>query len=159
MKRTAIFLGVAATLVAVAGLTTTRPWVPVVHAAGTLFEASLQSGDYGGGQVENTKTPDHGGSPGVVGIVASPDGVTFTPTAVSGKSNAVLSWALDSVSAAPLRSSGTISFCFSADRADHFVGWLWGDNYGWDQFNNGQQTIGASASRIENGPGTADDEV
>ena len=122
-----------------------------------LFEATLKDGDYGVGQAINTFPPDHGGSPEVLGIVDSSDGVTFTSTEASGRSNALINWEVG-VNAA-LRSSGTISVCFMADGATHVSGEMVGENYGFNQFRNGQATFGTTAGRLGNGPGLEDDQV
>lgn len=125
-----------------------------------LFEASLRNGDYGAGTAVNTFAPNHGGSPGVLGIVNASDGVAFTPTEANGRSNALINWQIGSGANNPtFRRTGTVSFWFKADRATHIAGSILGDNYGFNQFHNGQGTFGVGASRKLNDTGTADDQV
>jgi len=125
-----------------------------------LFEASLRNGNYGAGQAINTFPPNHGGSPGVLGIVNTPDGVMFTSTESNGRSNALINWQLGAGASNPtFRRTGTVSFWFKADRATHIGGGILGDNYGFNQFHNGQGTFGVGASRKVNGAGSADDQV
>jgi hypothetical protein len=102
--------------------------------------------------------PDHGGSPNVLGIVDSADGVTFTPTEADGQSNALINWVIGS-SRTTFKQHGTVSFWFKADRSAHVGGEIFGDNYGFDKFRNGQITFSAKAHRIENGSVTGDDQV
>jgi hypothetical protein len=58
-------------------------WIMVVGGSGAvgdmLFDAPLRDGDYGAGSEIDTMDPDHGGSPHVLGIVDSSDGVTRQP--------------------------------------------------------------------------------
>ncbi|MGD2158261.1 MAG: PKD domain-containing protein [Anaerolineales bacterium] len=125
-----------------------------------LFEASLKNGDYGAGSAVNTMPPDHGGSPGVLGIEDSPYGVTYTSTETDDRSNALINWYIaDSADRLQFRNAGTVSFMFKADRETHVSGAIFGDNYGFGEFHNGQSTISASASRVTNGEGTEDDQV
>jgi hypothetical protein len=93
-----------------------------------------------------------------LGIVDSADGVTFTSTEASGSSNAVINWEVGSDSSS-FRSTGTIAFCYRADRTEHVFGWVWGENYGWNQFRNGQGPISANSSRIANAEGPEDDQA
>ena len=66
MKRLVLFLGGMVLALVVA-------WTAE---ATLLFEASLRNGDYGGGAAVDTMDPEHGGSPHVLGIVDSVEGVT-----------------------------------------------------------------------------------
>lgn len=154
MKRL-IVIGIAVLIVAlVAGGATAT----VVD--GLLYEASLRDGDYGVGTAVDTMDPDHGDSPHVLGIVNSSEGVTFTPTEASDQSNALINWYFaDSADRLSFRNSGTVSFWFKADRGAHISGEIFGDNYGFGTFRNGQGTISASASRIAGDPGDEDDQV
>jgi hypothetical protein len=125
-----------------------------------LFEASLRNGNYGAGAAVNTFPPNHGGSPGVLGIVNSSDGATFTSTETTGRSNALINWQIGAGASNPaFRRTGTVSFWFKADRATHVGGSILGDNYGFNQFHNGQGTFGVGASRKLNGAGADDDQV
>lgn len=126
--------------------------------ANLLFQASLRNGSYGGGTATDTMDPDHGGSPNVLGIVDSTDGVTFTSTEADGQSNALINWVIGG-SRITFKQHGTISFWFKADRSAHVGGEIFGDNYGFDKFRNGQITFSGRALRIENGSGTGDDQV
>ena len=114
-----------------------------------LFQATLKNGDYGGGTAVAPNS----------GVVNTPDGVSFVGTEASGRSNALINWQLASADRSPFRAAGTISFCFRADRQTFVTGEIVGENYGFGQFNNGQATFGAAASRVLNGPGNADDQV
>jgi hypothetical protein len=156
MKRLSVFAVVAVlgVLLVVAG----------VSFAGTsdspLFEASLRNGDYGSGAAVDTMPPDHGGSPHVLGIVDSPDGVTYTSTETDDRSNALINWYVaSSADRTAFRAAGTVSFLFRADRATHKNGEILGDNYGFGTFNNGQGTFSARANRINNDAGLEDDQV
>jgi hypothetical protein len=102
--------------------------------------------------------PEHGGSPHVLGIVDSVEGVTFTSTEADGRSNALINWVLGA-NRTLFKAHGTVSFWFRADREDHVSGVIFGDNYGYDKFRNGQGSFEARASRIVNGEGTEDDQV
>lgn len=134
----------------------------LVH-ADLLQEASLRGGDYGAGVAIDTR-PDatvcssEGGSPGVLGIVDSADGASFTGTEADGRSNALINWALGT-DATSFRSAGTVTFLLRADRALHVNGSIMGDNYGFDQFNNGQGAFEIRANRVANGAGDEDDQV
>lgn len=133
--------------------------IPGLDAAGTLlFEASMRNADYGGGLVINTFGPDHGGSPGVPGVVTADDGTRFTATEVSGRSNGLVNWQLPAASRAPFRTAGTVSFCASADRLLFATGEIFGDNSGFSSFRNGQGAFGTGAALVPNGPGAADDQ-
>jgi hypothetical protein len=118
-----------------------------------LFEASLRNGDYGQGMAVDTMDPDQGGSPHVLGIVDSPDGVTYTATEENGRSNGLINWTIsDETARNTLRSSGTISIWLTADMASLAAGsggWLWGENFGFDQFRNGQGTFSIGASLVD----------
>ncbi|MFH0839529.1 MAG: PEP-CTERM sorting domain-containing protein [Candidatus Omnitrophota bacterium] len=131
-----------------------------------LHSASLRNGDYGTGAVINTFPPPysgtvgHGGSPGVPGVVSGPSGTTFTPTETSGRSNGLVNFATPyGAEQQQFRSTGTVSFLFSASRALHASGGLMGDNLGFTTFHNGQGTWGGHATRVANGAGTADDQI
>ena len=109
-----------------------------------LAQASLRNGDYGSASVVPTLGPDHGASPGNPGIADSADGVTFTSTEASGQSNALINWVLGGDR--QFREHGAIAFTLKVDRATFVAGELWGDNYGYDKFHNGQGTISAAAA-------------
>ena len=127
---------------------------------GLLHEASLRDGDYGDGVAVDTMDPDHGDSPHVLGIVDSPDGVSFTSTESDGRSNALINWEVASTAdRLQFRTAGSISFLFRADRDTHVNGEIFGDNYGFDQFNHGQSAFSARSDRIANDPGPEDDRV
>src|SRR5262245_66432729 len=57
-----------------------------------LQQASLRNGSYGAGAVVNTFPPNHGGSPGVPGVVSGPDGTLFIATEGGGRSHAPVHW-------------------------------------------------------------------
>ena len=154
MKRLAVIAMAALVAALVAG-------GAVATAGGSLLhEASLKGGDYGTGVAIDTMDPDHGGSPHALGIVDTSEGVMFTSTEADGRSNALINWYIaDPADRLSFRNSGTVSFMFKAERETHVSGEIFGDNYGFGQFRNGQSAISASASRIANGPGTADDQV
>ena len=119
---------------------------------GLLHEASLKNGDYGDGQPIDTMDPDHGGSPHVLGIVDSAEGVTFTPTEVNGQSNALINWQiLDENDRNQFRLTGTISFWIKVDSENFVEGEIIGENYGFDQFRNGQSSFAAWAIQTEDG--------
>jgi hypothetical protein len=128
-------------------------------APGMLFEASLKSGDYGSGVPVPTMPPDHGGSPGVLGIVDSPEGVTYTSTEADGRSNALINWEIPVANRMPFRTHGTVSFMFKADRAAHVGGEILGDNTGFGLFENGMSAFATHTSRVLNGAGDADDQI
>jgi hypothetical protein len=122
-----------------------------------LFQASLRNGDYGVGRAVPTMGPDRGASPNRLGIADSAQGVAFISTEADGRSNALISWEMGGDR--QFRETGVIAFSFIVDRATFVPGELWGDNYGFTEFHNGQAAIDAGASLVENGPGTADDQV
>ena len=125
-----------------------------------LHQASLKSGDYGAGLAINTMAPDHGGSQGVLGIVDSPDGVSYTSTETDNRSNALINWSItNTADRLQYLSTGSVSFMFKADRGTHVSGEIFGDNYGFTAFNNGQSTFATKASRIANGAGPEDDQL
>lgn len=115
-----------------------------------LFGASLRNSDYGGGSAIPTMSPDHGGSPGVLGIVDGPYGVSYTSTESGDRSNALINWTLGEADRTPFRTSGTVSMCITLDRNAHVPGEILGENYGFNQFYNGQSTLGAFANRLTN---------
>ena len=128
--------------------------------ASLLYQASLRSGDYGTGSAINTMPPDHGGSPGVLGIVDSPDGVSYTSTETDSRSNALINWSItNTADRVQYLSTGSVSFMFKADRATHVSGSIFGDNYGFTAYHNGQSAFDATAKRIANGAGPEDDQV
>ena len=153
--------GVTTTGATITGSTTTteagdaRDEVPVPGRP--LFEASLRNGDYGSGKAIPTMDPERGASPDKLGIVDSPDGVTFTSTETDGRSNALINWEMGGDR--QFRQTGVIAFSIRVDRATFVPGELWGDNYGYTKFNNGQGTISAGAALVENGAGAGDDQV
>jgi hypothetical protein len=127
--------------------------------ASLLHQASLRSGDYGTGLTIDTMDPDHGGSPHVLGIVDSPDGVTYTSTETDGRSNALINWSIDSSDRSQYLNTGSVSFMFKADRGTHVSGEIFGDNYGFSAYHHGQSAFATYASRIANGDGPEDDQV
>jgi len=127
--------------------------------AGMVYQGSLQNGDYGAGQAIDTFSPNHGGSPHVLGIVDGPDGVTYTATESDDRSNALINWELPSDNRVSFRHAGTVSLWFSADRDAHVSGSLVSDNYGYTAFHNGQATFGSFLAREANEAGIEDDTV
>ena len=103
-----------------------------------LFSASLKNGDYGTGTTKDTMAPNLGGSPHVLGIVNSADGVTFTSTDLNNRGNAVIYWQ-PGAAVNSFRQHGTISFRMRGDQTmfSSMTAWghLWGENYGWNQWN------------------------
>jgi len=126
--------------------------------ASLLFEASLCDGDYGAGTAIDTMNPNHGGSPHVLGIVNESNGVNFTSTESTNRSNALINWVIGN-NRISFKNNGTVSFLFKADREMHISGSIFGDNYGFDKFRHGQGCFGANAIRITNGEGIEDDQV
>jgi hypothetical protein len=122
-----------------------------------LATASLRNGNYGTGTVVNTFAPNQGGSPGVPGVVSDAEGTSFTATEVGGRSNALINWQLGNDPT--FRRKGTVSFLFRAIRDSHVSGSIVGDNYGFNQFHNGQGTFGIGTGRKVNGPGAQDDQL
>jgi cysteine-rich repeat protein len=127
--------------------------------AALVFEASLQSGNYGTGQRIDTFGPNHGGSPHVLGIVDSAEGMTYTTTETSGRSNALINWVLSPADEAAFRTAGTVSFCLRADPSLQRDGWVLGNNDGFDAYSNGLGSMGSHLARRDNGTpaDTADD--
>jgi len=124
--------------------------LPGPPARGALFiDASLKSGDYGGGLTQDTMAPNHGGSPHVLGIQNWVEGVTFTPTESDGRSNAVIYWQ-PGVHREQFRRTGAIQFAIFVDSEVHGAmasgGDIWCDNYGWNQFRHGQATFSSRTS-------------
>lgn len=135
-----------------AGLRTTS-------ASGMLLdEASLRNGDYGAGAVINTFPPNHGGSPGVPGVVSDDSGTTFISTETTGLSNGLVNWVIPAADRTSFRTAGTVSFCASVDPVALINGSIFGDNPGFNTFRNGQSTFGVFASRVANAPGLDDDQ-
>jgi len=127
--------------------------------ASQLFSASLRNGDYGGGAAIPTMAPDHGGSPGALGIVDSAEGVTYTSTESDGRSNALINWEIPAANRTSFRTTGTVSFSFRADRELHVGGAILGDNPGFTTFHNGQGTLGGVMGRVTNDTPETDDDV
>ncbi len=127
-------------------------WMVVIIGSGAaaqgslLFEASLRGGDYGMGQTQDTMASNHGGSPHVLGITDSADGVTFAATESDGRSNAVIYFQPSDRTS--YRTHGTISLWLKADSATLRTGELLGENYGWNAFRNGQTTFAASLGTV-----------
>ena len=125
-----------------------------------LFSASLKNGDYGTGTTKDTMAPNLGGSPHVLGIVNSADGVTFTSTDLNNRGNAVIYWQ-PGAAVNSFRQHGTISFRMKGDQSmfSSMTAWghLWGENYGWNQWNNGQGSFSSAVSLVPNGTGPEDD--
>jgi hypothetical protein len=120
--------------------------------ADLLFSASLRNGDYGGGAAINTMGPNHGGSPGILGIVNSPQGTTFTSTESDSQSNALINWQITNATQRnTFRNQGTISFWVNFDSNQFVSGHLFCDNYGFNQFNHGQAGFASAASRMTDG--------
>jgi len=145
--------------VVVVGLLIVMGMSTVMASDGLLHEATLKSGDYGSGTAIPTMDPHHGGSPSNLGIVDSPEGVTFTSTEDNDPSNALINWYIDDPDdRLSFRSHGTFSFMFKADRESFVPGVIFGDNYGYGEWNNGQYAISGHAGRVENEP-PDDDQV
>jgi hypothetical protein len=133
--------------------------LPTLGHAALLVEAPLRDGQYGGGlkvdMFTNCSQPSGAGcgngSLSEIGIVDSSQGVTFLATQpVDQQSNAVLSWYLRGMSPDPrtlFRTVGTVSFAFKANLDSHVGGHILTDNYGFNQFNNGQSAFSASVGR------------
>ncbi len=100
----------------------------------------------------DTLDPNHGASPHVLGIVDTADGVYFTSTETDGRSNGLINYALGAARTSFLR-SGTIAMYISVDRETHVSGAIFGDNYGYTAFRNGQGAFEARASRVVNEDG------
>jgi hypothetical protein len=132
-------------VVVYSGSTSSNP-APV--ARGLLYQATLKSGDYGGGSAVSPST----------GIVDSSEGVKFVSTESDKQSNALINWVVPADRRAQFRSQGTISFLFKADRQNHVDGAILGDNGGFNSFNNGQSTFSAVTYRLPNGSGVEDDQ-
>lgn len=122
---------------------------------GLFIDASLKSGDYGGGLTQDTMNPNQGGSPHVLGIQDWVEGVTFTPTEGDGRSNAVIYWQ-PGVHREQFRRTGAIQFAVFVDSQVHGAmahgGDIWCDNYGWNQFNHGQATFSCRTGPISGDP-------
>jgi hypothetical protein len=127
--------------------------------ASQLFSASLRNGDYGSGAAVPTFAPNHGGSPGVLGIDDSAEGATYTSTEADGRSNALINWEIPSANRTSFRTSGTVSFSFRADRELHVGGSILGDNGGFTSFRHGQGTLGGIMGRVTNDTPDTDDDV
>lgn len=135
-----------------------------------LYSASLKNGSYGGGFIVdtfayNTCGDADGSSCGDgnlsnIGITNSPNGVTYT------SNNAVINYSIGrdhgSATQTSFRSQGTASVRFRADNQTHVNGSLFGDNYGFNQFYDGQGSYGSGLSRNLGADGiakTSDDRV
>jgi hypothetical protein len=108
---------------------------------GILFQATLVSGDYGGGSA----------IPPTTGVVDTPEGVHFISTEANGRSNGLINWQIPPAQRTVFRTNGTVSLMFMADRETHVSGEIVGENYGFGQFNNGQSTFAAHSNRVTNG--------
>lgn len=128
----------------------TSPPSPGGQSPVQLFGASLRNADYGGGVAIPTMPPNHGGTPGVLGIVDGPYGVSYISTESGDRSNALINWTLGVADRTPFRTSGTVSMCITLDRNAHVPGEILGENYGFDQFYHGQSTFSAFANRLTN---------
>ncbi|MGI9243016.1 MAG: hypothetical protein ACR2RV_19620, partial [Verrucomicrobiales bacterium] len=102
--------------------------------------------------------PNHGASPHMLGIVDTADGMYYTSTEADGRSNGLVNYALGASRGSFLR-SGAIAMSISVDRETHVSGAIFGDNYGYTAFRNGQGAFEARASRVVNGDGPEDDRV
>jgi hypothetical protein len=124
----------------------------VAAQADLLHQASLKNGNYGDGARVDTLDPIQGDSPHVLGIIDSPQGVTYTATETNGSSNAMINWTQpDQAKRMALKNHGTISFRVKFDRQNHVGGWIIGENYGYDKFSNGQGAFGSYAYRMDSG--------
>jgi hypothetical protein len=136
--------------------------------ATSLYSASLRDGNYGGGFIVDTfsSCADADGSScgdgnlSNIGIVNTANGVRYTG------SNAVINYSIGrdfgSATMDSFRSHGTASVRFNADLSTFARGQFLNDNYGFNQFNNGQASFGASMVRntgADGQSGTADDRV
>jgi hypothetical protein len=136
--------------------------------AANLYSATLKSGNYGAGFIVDTfntcSDPDGSscgdGNLSNIGIVNTDDGVRYTDR------NAVINYSLGRDyglgTMNSFRSHGTVSVRFKADSANFGSGQPFTDNYGFNQFNNGQGTFGAWMTRddgVDNQLNTADDRV
>jgi hypothetical protein len=130
--------------------------------ASLLYEASLRNGQYGGGFKVGSyqsgspwnASGSTGGDLSTLGIVDSSAGVRYTTT------YDVINYSLGADGKGGYRQSdfrtrGTVSVKFRADRAAFVSGQVFVDNYGFDQFYNGQATFGSSLSRNPGADGTA----
>ncbi len=120
--------------------------------ADLLYSASMLNGDYGGGAAIDTMdgTYGHGASPHVLGIVNSDQGTTFTSTEDDSRSNALINWQItDTTQLNNFRNHGTFSFRVKFDSVEFCPGWLFGDNYGFTAFHNGQGTFSSHASKMD----------
>ena len=122
-----------------------------VAQGGLLYEASLRDGDYGGGLAVDTMSPNHGGSPHLLGITDGPDGVHYSATETDGRSNALINWTMNSARRANLRQRGTISLWVLADVDNFRSGEMIGENNGYNTFRNGQGTFSSHLSRYDGG--------
>ncbi|MCU0841317.1 MAG: PEP-CTERM sorting domain-containing protein [Thiobacillaceae bacterium] len=147
--------------------------LPMLGHAALLVEAPLRDGLYGGGiKVDMFTSCSQPSGAGCgdgnlheIGIAESSQGVTFLATQADLQSNAVVSWYLRGISPDPrtqFRTVGTVSFAFKADLASHVGGHILTDNYGFNQFNNGQGAFNGAVSRYLGPDGqakTADDRL
>jgi hypothetical protein len=116
-----------------------------IASPGTIDSASLKSGDYSNGKTVSKTAPWVEVPASSIGIIDSTEGITFTAP------EAIINWQLNSTQQSAFRSHGTISFMFRADRETHVNGELFGDNYGFDQYRNGQSTFAIMAHRDNKG--------
>lgn len=137
--------------------------------AALLYDASLQNGDYGGGFLVGTylssapfnTSGSTGGDLNTLGIVDSPNGVTFTTN------NDVINYslgadALGGYKQSDFRTHGAVSIYFKADLNTFLGGQPFTDNYGFDAYQTGQGTFGTGMGRnagADGTAGTADDQV
>lgn len=145
--------------------------------ASLLYSASLKNGDYGAGYIVDTFPPGGNGSTtcfNASGIGCSTDGGNLSDIGITNTSNGVLYTLQNAVinysmgrdygqaTMNSFRSHGTVSFRFNADLASFIAGQPFTDNYGFNQWNNGQGTNGSNFSRhvgADGQSGTADDQV
>ena len=116
-----------------------------------LYSASLENSDYGGGFQVGAIGPwnasgSTGGNLGLLGIVDSAIGATFTTN------HDVINYSLGAdglggPGRATFRTTGTVAVRFMADSQAFVGGGAINDNYGFNQFNSGQATFGHSLSR------------
>jgi hypothetical protein len=152
-------LSMAATLAVIAGLLSVAGWSIAGADGSLLHEASLRNGDYGTGAAVDTMGPDHGAMPGASQVLDSNEGAFFLSSESDSQSNALINFVLSGPARTQFLSTGTVSFMFKAKRSSHVSGAIFGDNYGFTAFHNGQGASGGTASRIANGAGIEDDQV
>lgn len=116
-----------------------------IASTGTIDSASLKSGDYSNGKTVSLTAPWIEVPSASIGITDSSEGVTFTAK------EAIINWQLNLAQQSAFRSHGTVSFMFKADHETHVNGEIFGDNYGFDQYRNGQSTFVIMAHRNDGG--------